>query len=681
MSAQSRWLPRLGSRPSDEPDVDPRSLKAIAALLLLAQMPHLLHLPVWVSLSGAALVALRLWVIRKPDSKFLKRALSPLLLTAFSITAALLIKAHYGYFLGRDPSVAFLFLLVAAKFGEIRRGSDATLLLCLAAFLLLTQYFYSQTILSALVTLPAVLALGHAFAVLRDPENPVTTSSHLKLIAKMLLQGAPLAALLFVVFPRLPGPLWSIPEDAMATSGLSDSMAPGDIGLLSQSDAVAFRVDFDDAPPPNRALYWRGPVLDTFDGRRWSASKPRLDNAHVSFGNKKVLSYSVMLQPHRQRWFFALDQASSLPRSSDSASGKRRPMAHRTRDGQLLTRDPVTQMVRYRQESVLSDEFVPSSPPSATTLQLAGKNPRTVQLAERMRAEADNEFAYAASVLQKFNQQNYRYTLSPQLLGDSPVDEFLFNTREGFCEHYASAFVVMMRAAAIPARVVTGYQGGEINEDYMIVRQSDAHAWAEAFIDGSWRRFDPTGAVAPSRVEVGVRSAISSADLALMTGKKPAWLRDMQLRWDAMNHHWQRLIVDFDNDSQSELWDKIGIPEPKLWQLMVVVLVCAALWCFMVLGIPWHRNKKLAPAERAWLALTRMLAKKNLTREPLERPAEFLNRCARNLPGQSERLSRLRDDFEQWRFMPSGDSEKELESKIKTEMTGLRFSLIGKSRL
>lgn len=674
---RSRWLPRLSARPTSEPDVDARSLKAIAALLLLVQLPHLLHLPIWVSIAGATLVALRLCVIRRPDSIALKRALSPLLLTGFSIAAALLIKFHYGYFLGRDPSVAFLFLLVAAKFGEIRRGSDATLLLCLAAFLLLTQYFYSQTILSALVTLPAVFALGHAFAVLRDPENPASTVSHLKLVGKMLLQGAPLAALLFVVFPRLPGPLWSLPEDAMATTGLSDSMAPGDIGKLSQSNAVAFRIEFDDTPPPNSALYWRGPVLDQFDGSRWSASRARIDSGRVVADGQNAIQYSVMLQPHKQRWFFALDQASSLPRSSDSASGNLRPLARRTDDGQLLSSEPVTQIVRYRQQSFLSDAFVPSRPPSKKSLHLAGRNPQTIRLARKMRAEATSDFAFAGKILQKFNQLNFRYTLTPQLLGDSPVDEFLFDTREGFCEHYASAFVVMMRAAGIPSRVVTGYQGGEINEDYMIVRQSDAHAWAEAYIEGAWRRFDPTGAVAPSRVEQGVSSAVSSADLALMSRSQPAWLRDMQLRLDAVNHHWQRLIVDFDNDSQSELWDDLGIPKPQLWQIMVVVLISAGLWCVMVLGVPWHRQQKLAPPERAWLAFTKLLERRQLKRTPMESPRDFLKRCSATLPQHAEHFALLDEYFERWRFSDPKATDEALEASVRHQIGKLKLALIG----
>ena len=637
--------------------VEARSLHALAALLLFVQLPHLPNVPLWIGLLSGAIVGLRLLDLHRPGSAVRARLLSPLVLSGVAALAALAIRADYGYFLGRDPCVAFLSVLVAAKFAEVRRASDTTLLLCLAAFLLLTQYFYSQTILAAAVTLPAVLALGHALAVLRDPVDETPLRPRLALVAKLLVQGLPIAALLFVLFPRLPGPLWSMPEDSMATTGLSDSMEPGSIGALSQSDAVAFRVEFDDAVPPSHERYWRGPVLDTFDGRRWSASDVRHVVRMPAAGEipeAARVDYAVMLQPHRRRWLFALDMPASLPRASDAPGASSPPLARLTHDGQLLADEPVSRVLFYRQSSLPGARLGSARAPAPATLALAGRNPRSVALAARLRGESADDADFARRVLARFGAAPYRYTLSPQLLGDAPVDEFLFDSREGFCEHYASAFVVLMRAAGIPARVVTGYLGGEMNGDYMIVRQSDAHAWAEAWIDGAWQRFDPTGAVAPSRVETGLAAALpDAAEVPRFAREGAGWLKAAGLRWDAVNHAWQRLVVDYDDDSQSALWERLGLPEPALWQLVAGVLAGAGAWGLAVLGLPGRGGRRrLVPTERLWSSFAAALGRAGIARRADESPSEYVSRAADALPRERDRIERLGRALVALRFTP-----------------------------
>ncbi|NND90306.1 MAG: DUF3488 domain-containing transglutaminase family protein [Granulosicoccus sp.] len=698
-----RLLPDMGQMP--RASLDARTLYALATLLLLVQIPHLLHLPAWVSLSAATLVGLRLMLLRKPDVRWLTPLLSPISLTLMATASAVFIKLDFGYFIGRDPSVAFLYILVAAKFAEIRRPSDATLLLCLAAFLLLTQYFYSQTILAALITLPAVLALAYALAILRDPANPARTPEQLKLAGVLLLQGLPLAALLFAVFPRLPGPLWSLPEDAMARTGLSDSMSPGSIGQLSQSDEVAFRVEFDGPVPSPDQRYWRGPVLSEFDGRHWSASPLRLETTPSFRGNPdSIVDYTVMLQPHQQRWLFALDAAVSLPRSFDAAADgtgnpaaggqtengsnpnaarrQSRVIGRLMSDGQMISGKPVSQVLRYRQSSVLLDSIRPARRPSDETLFLPGRNTRTIAFANELRQSLDSDLAYAQAILDHFHREPFHYTLRPQLLGDTPVDEFLFDTRAGFCEHYAAAFVVLMRGAGIPARVVTGYLGGEMNRDYMIVRQSDAHAWTEAFIEGTWRRFDPTGAVAPSRVEQGLAAALPGESFVPRLSRRQAgWIRDAQLRWDALNHGWQRLVVDFDNDSQDKLWDRLGLATPALWQITVIVLLLAATWCAVVLGLPGMGRSKPPPIERLWQRLCRVLGTHRLARAANESTSEYRARACARWPGQATRLEGLFRDFDSLRFQPlEVDRQLARLRGVRRELRRLEWALLLQSR-
>lgn len=682
-----RLIPDLGL--SEQRPMDARTLHSLAVLLLLVQLPHLMHLPLWVSLTGGMLVSARLFLLRAPAQRALKILLSPIAVTALAALSAFLIKADYGYFVGRDPAVAFLFILVAAKFAEVRRASDATLLLCLAAFLLLTQYFYSQAIIATVVTVPAVVALAYTLSILRDPHNPSRNSEQLRLVGSLLLQGIPLAALLFVVFPRLPGPLWSLPEDAMATTGLSDSMSPGSIGQLSQSDAVAFRVEFDGAIPPRNQRYWRGPVLTEFDGRRWTTSPASHTTQPVYQGDANDLThYTVTLQPHRQRWLFALESAASLPRSYDAAETTRNPDIALSRspsrvlgklmnDGQMIATDTVSQVLRYRQSSVPGSAIRVSRPPHDKTLFLPGRNQRTLQFARKIRASVDSDSEFTQRILQHFNRESFFYTLNPQLLGHTPVDEFLFNTRAGFCEHYASAFVVMMRAVGIPSRVVTGYQGGEMNNDYMIVRQSDAHAWAESFIDGVWKRFDPTAAVAPSRVEHGLASALPNDSAVPGLARSQAnWLRSAQLRWDALNHRWQTLVVDFDNDSQDKLWDKLGLGTPALWQITAIVIAIASIWCAAILGIPVWSRSKLSHDERLWQRLIHLLETHDLSRGLSETPTEYLQRAAQRWPAQAIAFSNLGRNFDRLRFQAStADDTEQLRIAVKQSITSLSWTL------
>ncbi|MEM6987545.1 MAG: DUF3488 and transglutaminase-like domain-containing protein, partial [Pseudomonadota bacterium] len=665
-------------------ETDGRTLFTLATVLFLVQFPHLLHLPFWVCFVGAALVALRLWLYRSPTQKALRFLLSPITVTLLGVATALLLRVDYGYSLGRDPCVALLFVLVAAKFAEIRRASDATLLLCLSAFLLMTQYFYSQTILAALVTLPAVVALAFALSIVRDSQNPASNRAQLKLVGKLLVQGLPLAAVLFFVFPRLPGPLWSLPEDAMGKTGLSDSMSPGSIGSLSTSDDVAFRVEFDEAPPLTQQLYWRGPVLSDFDGRNWTISDDNYEVEPKAAADGNALHhYTVMLQPHRQRWLFALDRAVALPQTDTSHNTAQagaptsRSVGMMMADGQLIASQTVAQVVRYRQASALSDSLTPPRAPPKSTLYLPGKNPKAIAFAKSLRSESVSDLAYAHRTLQHFNRDTFRYTLQPQLLGDAPVDEFLFDSKAGFCEHYAAAFVVLMRAAGIPARVVTGYQGGEMNGDYMIVRQANAHAWAEAFIDGVWKRFDPTGFVAPARVEQGLSAALPNESTVTGLARLDAsWLRRARLRWDALNHQWQRLVVNYDNSSQQKLWDRFGFVKPSLLQIVVAVIVLSVIWSAFILGMPGLANRHLPASERLWRRLSQLLANNHLPRARNESASEYLRRAGTRWPAQRIRLRQLDTYFSALRFQRTGDARAEaLRDQIKRELIPLTVAI------
>ena len=655
----SSFLRRRRQKGAPRTTLTPLQIRALGALLLAAQLPQAPHLPIWVAGAGVMLVLLRLYLLRsdrlRPQAPPARIPAGALFL--FAIAAALAVRASFGYLVGRDPSVAFLYILVAIKFLETRSPRDGTLLVCLACFLLITPFFYSQSVLAALAMLPAVLLIGVTLDVLsshlRPEAPPFAWKPAVRRSGVMMLQGMPVAALLFVLFPRLAGPLWGLPSDIGAQTGLSDSMAPGQISELSLSDKVAFRVDFDGVIPAHAQRYWRGPVLSLFDGRTWTADRfPR--RGEITPTAAPVIAYTVTLEPNYRPSLFALDLPAALPVLASGNTGTSGGTAILTRDQQLLLSLPVSQSLRYTQLSILRSSYPTSGAADDRANRGMGSgNPRTRIFAEHLRAEFPGDADYIRAILGWFNREDFVYTLSPPYMERDPVDTFLFDTRRGFCEHYASAFVLLLRAAGIPARVVTGYQGGEVNPrgGYMIVRQSDAHAWAEAIVNGRWQRFDPTAAVAPSRIELGLGGALPFGEpVPFLARLDVGWIKGVQLAWDAFNHDWRRNIVGFNQDRQRSLWRDWGLDQFAPWQTVILVAGVIGAWGTLVVAwLMWKRRRQ----ERAlvlWSDLCRRLARAGFPRLPHEGPIAFAERAARRWPQFAIAFVAIGESFAELRY-------------------------------
>ena len=646
----------------------------LGALLISAQWPLWGHVLTWNAIAGAALVFAR--VLLPPKWRALtrhRRWLLPLL----AIAGALGIRADLGYFLARDPCVEFLYLLVGIKFIESRDTRDGTLLICLALFLSLTQFFYLQTIGAALSMVPVLLALGGCLTSLRVGAGTAASDwrAQLRATTRLILQGIPLAALVFVLFPRLAGPLWGTPTEAGGRSGLSDTMSPGSISDLSLSDAVAFRVDFNGPPPPPALRYWRGPVLSRFDGREWRAVYKLLPGRFVP-RQGPIIEYTVTLEPHGKVWLFALEHPSALPRSpsNDMRALTGSDIAYLSYDQQLVARAPVAQAIRYTQRSSLRDSYSGADENPRESLQLPLSNPRTLAFAREMRQRVNSDRAYVNAVLKWFHDEPFVYTLAPPLLDRDPVDGFLFDTRRGFCEHYAGAFTVLLRAAGIPARVVTGYQGGEMNPDgdYMIVRQSDAHAWAEALLDGQWQRFDPTAAVAPSRIEHGLGSAMAAGEpVPYFARLEMTWFKDLRLQWDAVNYQWQRGVVGFNIERQRDLLRELGFEDARPWQLVSVVAGAAFIWGILVLGAARLRRSRVDAEVALWNALCRRLARAGLARAPEEGPLAYTRRAGQRWPRWASALARIGERYAQLHYGPRDPKHERILAELKTGVEAL----------
>jgi transglutaminase-like putative cysteine protease len=653
-------------------------IRWLGALLLAAQVPQAAHLPIWIALFGAMLVALRFELLRRDR---VRAGAGPgripsWALAVFAVAIGEAIRRSYGYFLGRDPCVAFLYVLVGIKFLEARSLRDGTLLVCTAMALIVTPFFYDQSMLAALATVPAVLLMGGALDALARPGAVDfefrAWRSAVRRTAVMIAQGLPIALLLFVLFPRLAGPLWGLPRDATPRTGLSNQMSPGMISELSLSDAVAFRVDFKGPVPVAHDRYWRGPVLTAFDGRTWSARPTRLGNL-VSADGASVVTYTVSLEPNGHPWLFALDMPASLPMIDDTsgtAPAEALPLARLTREQQLVASAPVAQPVRYLQRSVLRRDYpIASEREADLNRALPEGNPRTVEFARDLRAQHPDDADYVQAVLQHFRDQPFVYTLAPPLYEGEPVDEFLFGERRGFCEHYASAFVVLLRAAGIPARVVTGYQGGEVNPrgGYMIVRQSDAHAWAEAIVDGRWHRFDPTAAVSPMRIERGIGAALPDMEsLPLLARLDGGWLKDLELAWDALNHEWRRSVVDFDFKRQRALWRDLSLDRYPPWQVVAGVVGIGAVWATLILAWLTQKRRRQERALVLWDEVCRRLARAGLARLPHEGPLAYANRAATRWPQFAIAFHAIGESFALLRYGDAAARPRDREAMLAT---------------
>ncbi|MBI5659464.1 MAG: DUF3488 domain-containing transglutaminase family protein [Nitrosomonadales bacterium] len=601
----------------------PSLVYGLLACILMVAAPHAGHLLLWVSALCAVLLGWR---------AYLAYSGAPLpprwLLLAITLggVGGILISFHTLF--GREAGVTLLVLLAALKLLELRAARDATIVIYLACFIVVTHFFYSQTIPGALYMLATLTAIVTTWLHLQHGALPLNT--RLRMAVLLLLQAIPLTLVLFILFPRVQGPLWGLPQDAYASSGLDDKMSPGSLSRLSLSDAVAFRVTFGGKPPLREQMYWRGPVLWEFDGHTWTPGRtartkpPQLDNP----GSPS--DYTVTLEPHNKPWLFALEMPAriSIP-------------AELTYDFQLHRKSAVNARLRYDARSHLEYRANAEEEPRQLRRALSvpgGFNPRARQLAAAWRARFTDDGAVARAALAYFNREKFRYTLEPPLLGANSVDDFLFGTREGFCEHYASAFVFLMRAAGVPARVVTGYQGGEFNDlgGYTIVRQSDAHAWAEVWLRGrGWVRVDPTAAIAPARVQSGLAASLpDSAALPFFERNPSPWLRSLRFNLDALANRWNQWVLGYDAERQFAFLTRMGM-EAVTWQKMALnllggVALVVALLAAILLRRLVVRNTDAA--QRLYLKFCRKLARAGVVRGAHEGAQDFASRAARMKP-------------------------------------------------
>ncbi len=558
-------------------------------------LPLTTHLPIWCALGVGGILFWRGWLAW--HSRPLPGSWWVVGLLAATVIATL---AEHRTVLGRDAGVTLTVVLLALKTMELRARRDAFVIFFLAFFVMLANFFFSQSLITAVAILIGLFGLLTALVNAHMPVGRPPLLQAARTAGWMTLLGAPIMAVMFVLFPRL-APLWGVPGDAMAgKSGLSSSMEVGSIASLALDETIVMRLRFEGPPPPQRDLYFRGPVLSAFDGRQWLPLTGRTADRFPVPAALEVegpsYKYQVTLEASRRPWVFVLEATPAFPR----VPGYETAMSQ---DLQWTTNRIVGDLVRYQAESFPQFRHGPTRYVTGLgqyTFLPSGTDPRTHELAREIAAAAGPAVEQrVAAVMQRLRTGGYTYTLEPGVFGQHTADEFWFDRKAGFCEHIASAFVILMRAMDVPARIVTGYQGGETNnvDGFWVVRQSDAHAWAEVWIAGKgWTRVDPTSAVSPGRTGAFERlrpapSVFTSAVEAVSPGLS-LQIRSLRATWEAVNNSWNQWVLNYTQSRQLDLLRSLGMQSPG-WEDLVYLLIGLVLLATLC-GMGWtlyERNR------------------------------------------------------------------------------------------
>lgn len=624
------------------------------------------ELPLWVTLTSLGFAAWRLLVVFNKA-----KAPNMWVLAPITIMVALGIVITYKGLIYRNSGVSLLLLMMMLKLLEVKTPRDYTLLTILGFLLTGASFLFSQSIATFILATIATFLLTTALVQSNQKLQTRFSKQSLYTAGTMLLQAIPLMLILFLLFPRVSQPLWggSVSPSNIGTTGMSDAIELNQISQLVKNGGVAFRVKFKGKTPQQDQLYWRGPVLWYTDGKRWEvASKYTAMRNESLVTSGTPVDYTMTMEPNQHKWLVLLDMPNSAPKD-----------AQLTHDRTVLAKTATSKRIRYNAQSWPNYQLSAnklSKRARRFALQTAATNPKTTALGKTWAQLAPEAAVQAA--LSLFETDGFVYTLNPPKTGAHPIDDFLFTHKRGFCEHYATSFVSLMRAAGVPARVVTGYQGGEANGDYLIVRQSNAHAWAEVWLQNrGWVRVDPTRMVAPERVEQDLTTAIQnsanrsdtqqqanpqtaqkeSAQLPLQERMKAyPWLYNTLLQWDSIENGWNQWVIDYNEKKQKQLIKTVtgqSLASNTIAILCIIGIFITSIIMAMLLA---KRNKQQAnPAQQLYAAFIKKLKPFDLTPHAYETATDFANRAANILPHHNHELLAIANLYNQLSYSPYRD--------------------------
>ncbi|MDD1620411.1 MAG: DUF3488 and transglutaminase-like domain-containing protein [Methylococcaceae bacterium] len=633
------------------------SLIFLLTAIGLITLPHSQHIPVPLVAFFALLLTWRFVGIWR--GAWLPSRL--LLFVLMVLGIALLYSQHQGVF-GRDAGTSLIVVALGLKLLEIHGKREIYLVVFLAFIVAASQFLYEQSILMAAYIL-LVCTVLLATLVIQNSRQPQTLAA-LKAALTIIFQALPIATVIFVSFPRIEAPRWMWLEDnTQAKSGLGNTLEPGSISDLSLSGELVFRVRFNGEPPPPRQRYWRGPVYSFTDGVRWMAAAPGRPDKEPTFRGQSY-SYTLLMEPQKEHWVFALE----MPEQFD----------------QSLRRNGLFQLLTKKKPSDRNEYSITSNTEYITdhieedlrreNLQLPRRpSDRIKALVETLHGFDAEPEIYIRNLLGHFRQENFHYTLTPPLMPDKPIETFLFEQRTGFCSHYATAFVYLMRVAQIPARVVAGYQGGELNKvgNFLEVRQADAHAWAEVWLDGKgWVRFDPTAAIAPERIDRGVNVDLQIASGAvnfapvLVGNKTFSWLKRGRQLWQSIDYNWQRWVINYDTENQAQFLAGLGIND---WAALARWLI-GSITVITILLAGWLLKSRKKGVDKALLQYRRFcdkLMKAGIEIRPGEGPKDFAARAKVLRPELSSQIARITELYIRLRYEANANINDLRQLKIQ----------------
>ncbi|MBL4743871.1 MAG: DUF3488 domain-containing transglutaminase family protein [Cycloclasticus sp.] len=618
------------------PSLPPTLVRLLLVIGLLLILPHIGNLkPIFIA-AGLILLTWRASTLKFPRLLPNKWVLAPL-----SIGLGLLVLKSFGMSLGPDASSSLLIILLGLKLLECKTPRDVQAVIYLCFFLLITPFLFDQRIEIAIYALGIFFMLLFALTINNTQANTLKNSPLIRLSGTVLLQAIPLMLIFFIFFPRMIGPLWAMPDESSAISGVGDTINPGAISNLALSDETAFRVRFNSKPPEQKNLYWRGPVFWDTDGRTWkhglssSAAKTQETAGILQY------QYTLMMEPHQQLWLYGLDTPISAPKG-----------ARLTSDKQLLLKKKLSRNISFDITSSphLNNTALSKNDKERALAIPANTDLRVIDLAKRWQESSGSPRDIVNKALQFYNSEFY-YTLRPPSLGKNPVAEFLFETKRGFCGHFATSFATLMRAANIPAKLVAGYQGGVYNKigDFYNIRQADAHVWVEVWDGNSWIRVDPTAAIAPNRIEHSVNASLQQINgninfLITPPDGLKKWVRQLTWAMHSIDYYWQSAVLAYGPEKQLEFLSNVGITK---WGDMVIWLASLSGLILLVSAsfLLYIQRQRHDPLQKSYLSLCKKLSKKTGERQQHETTSDYFEHVIQQRPDLSNELSTLRTQY------------------------------------
>ena len=618
-------------------------LLIIIGVLLIA--PHIGELPTSFIMIGFSLLGWRALTLWFPNTLPNKWVLLPL-----SIGLAFFVLKTFGMSLGRDASSSLLIVLMGLKLLESRSARDVQAVIYMSFFVLITPFLFEQRIEIAIYSLFIFYLLLFSLVINNTQCGALKNPALLRLSGLVLVQAIPLMLIFFLLFPRMVGPLWAMPDEQSAISGISDSINPGTVSNLALSSETAFRVRFNDAVPEQKDLYWRGPVYWETNGKSWTLTPPKRDSFERATpipDHTSDIQYTLMMEPHHQFWLYALDIPATAPKNS-----------RLTHDHQLILAKKLSRNISFDIRSTSQKILTELSDKDLSRALKIPDNtdPRVLALANEWAKTSKNKSDIVKRALQFYNDEFY-YTLKPPSLGKDPIAEFLFESKRGFCGHFATSFATLMRVADIPTRLVGGYQGGVYNKvgDFYNIRQADAHVWAEIWLsEKGWIRVDPTAAIAPNRIEHSIDPSLQriNRDINfLLTPPEGLQKWTQQLKWaiNSFDYYWQDAVLAYGPEKQLDFLSKFGILD---WGDMVKWLaILSGLTLLISLSVVLLLQKDTHdPAQKAYLTLCKKLAKKAGARLPHETSTDYFNRTIQHYPQKAEHIRLLQSLYLNTRY-------------------------------